>query len=289
MTKNVAIKENQSLIDVAVQNTGDIDSLFDILALNEAVGLDAVIVPGTVVVIGPIENNLSTYLLSKKIATDDVGFIPVTLFEGWTESVKFNLNSVSPAFKVGENQSLLDMAVIGLGDLDKVFDILASDSSLGLEGHTDTGTVIELTNERSELSVYLLEQNPATDDFGFIPETIFENWTDAVIFNLNRDSPQFKVKENQSLLDMAAMAYGDPDGVFEILAYDDSLNLEAHTGTGTIIDILYNKTYISEYLMKFGIATDESPIYDPTLNTWILFTHYWNDSGIWIDTANWND
>jgi len=289
MTKNVAIKENQSLIDVAVQNTGDIDSLFDILALNEAVGLDAVIVPGTVVVIGPIENNLSTYLLSKKIATDDFGFIPVTLFEGWTESVKFNLNSVSPAFKVGENQSLLDMAVIGLGDLDKVFDILASDSSLGLEGHTDTGTVIELTNERSELSVYLLEQNPATDDFGFIPETIFENWTDAVIFNLNRDSPQFKVKENQSLLDMAAMAYGDPDGVFEILAYDDSLNLEAHTGTGTIIDILYNKTYISEYLMKFGIATDESPIYDPTLNTWILFTHYWNDSGIWIDTANWND
>ena len=289
MTKNVAIKENQSLIDVAVQNTGDIDSLFDILALNEAVGLDAVIVPGTVVVIGPIENNLSTYLLSKKIATDDFGFIPVTLFEGWTESVKFNLNSVSPAFKVGENQSLLDMAVIGLGDLDKVFDILASDSSLGLEGHTDTGTVIELTNERSELSVYLLEQNPATDDFGFIPETIFENWTDAVIFNLNRDSPQFKVKENQSLLDMAAMAYGDPDGVFEILAYDDSLNLEAHTGTGTIIDILYNKTYISEYLMKFGIATDESPIYDPTLNTWILFTNYWNDSGIWIDTANWND
>ena len=289
MTKNVAIKENQSLIDVAVQNTGDIDSLFDILALNEAVGLDAVIVPGTVVVIGPIENNLSTYLLSKKIATDDFGFIPVTLFEGWTESVKFNLNSVSPAFKVGENQSLLDIAVIGLGDLDKVFDILASDSSLGLEGHTDTGTVIELTNERSELSVYLLEQNPATDDFGFIPETIFENWTDAVIFNLNRDSPQFKVKENQSLLDMAAMAYGDPDGVFEILAYDDSLNLEAHTGTGTIIDILYNKTYISEYLMKFGIATDESPIYDPTLNTWILFTNYWNDSGIWIDTANWND
>ena len=289
MTKNVAIKENQSLIDVAVQNTGDIDSLFDILALNEAVGLDAVIVPGTVLVIGPIENNLSTYLLSKKIGTDDFGFIPVTLFEGWTESVKFNLNSVSPAFKVGENQSLLDMAVIGLGDLDKVFDILASDSSLGLEGHTDTGTVIELTNERSELSVYLLEQNPATDDFGFIPETIFENWTDAVIFNLNRDSPQFKVKENQSLLDMAAMAYGDPDGVFEILAHDDSLNPEAHTGTGTIIDILYNNTYISEYLMKFGIATDESPIYDPTLNTWILFTHYWNDSGIWIDTANWND
>ena len=289
MTKNVAIKENQSLIDVAVQNTGDIDSLFDILALNEAVGLDAVTVPGTVLVIGPIENNLSTYLLAKKIATDDFGFIPVTLFEGWTEAVKFNLNSISPAFKVGENQSLLDMAVIGFGDLDKVFEILASDSSLGLEGHTDMGTVIELTYERSELSVYLLEQNPATDDFGFIPETIFENWTDAVIFNLNRDSPQFKVKENQSLLDMAAMAYGDPDGIFEILAYDDSLNLEAHTETGTIIDILYKKTYVSEYLMKFGIATDESPIYDPTLNTWILFTNYWNDSGIWIDTANWND
>ncbi len=91
----------------------------------------------------------------------------------------------------------------------------------------------------------------------------------------------------QSLFDVSKLHYGNIDGVFELLKYND-VGLTVPLQTGTIIQVPEwdgkNKKIV-EYFQKneIGIATDLKESF------WLLSEGVWNDNKYWLDNERWKD
>ena len=165
MNKVIQIQENQSLLDLAVKQYGDIDAVFEILALNNELDLEQKTVAGNELISGSDINDISSYLSTADIATDDFGFAVQTIDEGWESQVSFDYDYSNPnEVSIEDNQSLLDIAALKYGDIDKVFEILALNDALGLEAKTPVGTKVNVVFESNITSRYLSDKNIATDD-----------------------------------------------------------------------------------------------------------------------------
>lgn len=70
MSKKVTIQENQTLLDIAVQQYGDIDGVFNILSLNKELEFDKQLTPGDIIICDESDNIKASYFRNKTIATD---------------------------------------------------------------------------------------------------------------------------------------------------------------------------------------------------------------------------
>lgn len=100
------------------------------------------------------------------------------------------------------------------------------------------------------------------------------------------------VENNQSIIDVALMHYGNIDAVFELLK-QNNLNIEP-INVGSIVELIdvdlknINKDivdYISKNNLIFATYSNEMQ----GVNNWILATNFWRDLGDWIDTEYWRD
>lgn len=101
-------------------------------------------------------------------------------------------------------------------------------------------------------------------------------------------SETVRIKDKQSLLDIAAQLYGSVDGVFELLKLNPDLGFDNPIEAGK--EIIYDVIDFDDkaiYLSGKNIATD-ADINTASLN-WILHSGCWNDGNVWIDSREWID
>ena len=70
MNKEIIIQDKQSIFDVAVQNYGNADAVFELIKLNSDCGIDKQLKPGDIIIVDKKDDAKTNYLNSKNIATD---------------------------------------------------------------------------------------------------------------------------------------------------------------------------------------------------------------------------
>lgn len=100
-----------------------------------------------------------------------------------------------------------------------------------------------------------------------------------------------KVTQNQSILDICLMAYGNLDSVMALLVANDlSITDELVPGMELKIpEVDTADTDIVNFYNRKSIKPATAFTELPLVNPWILADTTWNDLGIWIDTETWND
>lgn len=100
-----------------------------------------------------------------------------------------------------------------------------------------------------------------------------------------------KVTQNQSILDICLMAYGNVDSLVPLLL-ENGLSITDELVPGTELKIPVVDTADSDIVnfynrKRIKPATGFTELQN--INPWILADTTWNDLGIWIDTETWND
>ena len=97
------------------------------------------------------------------------------------------------------------------------------------------------------------------------------------------------VKHNQSIWDLAAMVYGDSAGVKQLIIDNPKVlnfNDDVPVGARILISQAPINQAIVDYFAKKGIILSTAV---KDYSNWVLDNGFWNDLGIWIDDATWND
>jgi hypothetical protein len=99
------------------------------------------------------------------------------------------------------------------------------------------------------------------------------------------------MKSAQTLFDVALQVYGDIAKVFQLIEDNPDLD-NVHSGNANLV-VEYEEQNLS--ITNFyknntiNLVSGFPTIGTPNITNWILFDGTWNDSGIWVDSENWND
>jgi hypothetical protein len=106
----------------------------------------------------------------------------------------------------------------------------------------------------------------------------FVSTTEAV-----EEKVTFKVRENQSIYDLALQMGGSMSGLSSVIGKVTFLDQDIR---GTELDVVKNDDEQLNVIQSRGLvfATRAGEA-----GQWILKTNFWDDLGIWIDTETWND
>lgn len=96
----------------------------------------------------------------------------------------------------------------------------------------------------------------------------------------------FQVITNQSIFDIAMQSTGSIDGLGSVIGKYESIE------DNKFLEIISlnkkNDPILNEIVRKnLQFATKELDL--EIISNWILANGVWNDSGVWIDTENWQD
>jgi predicted RND superfamily exporter protein len=94
-----------------------------------------------------------------------------------------------------------------------------------------------------------------------------------------------KVRENQSIYDLAVQLGGNLKGLEKIINNFSNLDEDLK---GEIITVIKKDEIVSNYIQNKGFIFATKDI-EVVISNWILANNIWDDSGIWIDTETWND
>lgn len=135
---------------------------------------------------------------------------------------------------------------------------------------------------------YLISQ---VDDITVLPDTleyekvIFSKFVVAQQPVIRQENVTFKVRDNQSIYDIALQMTGKVDGIVDVLKNYTSIDEDI---IGTEITLQKNDDEQLEVILRRSLVF-ATRVIDEVVSNWILATGTWNDSGVWIDTENWID
>jgi hypothetical protein len=100
------------------------------------------------------------------------------------------------------------------------------------------------------------------------------------------------VVKGQNIIDLALQQYGSVEGLMQIWADNEELATDAELAPGSALKVnaqVVTHQLNKEYLAKRGVRVTTGLTIAAEGSAWILAAATWSDSGIWIDTSNWND